>query len=417
MRRLFSPVDIASLVFFRIAFGALMLWEAARYFYFGWIETLFIAPHFHFTYYGFDWITPWPGNGMYWHFFGLGLLAFFLMIGLFYRLAAVLFFLGFTYVFLLDQALYLNHFYLISLLSFLLIFLPANRYFSIDSLLRPQIYATAVPAWNLWLLRFQVGVPYFFGGLAKLNDDWLHGEPMRMWLEQKMINAEWAAWFFSYGGLLFDLLIVPCLMMRVLRPAAFTVAVIFHLLNFWLFNIGVFPWMMIAATTLFFDPSWPRRLFEHKIPLRPSSFPVQPFTVFLLSCYVLLQSLFPLRHFIYPGSVHWTEEGHNFSWHMKLRDKSGEARFRLVHPQLRTEQWMPPMHHLTKRQYAKMATRPDMLLQYARFLSEGGMWEVYADVFVSLNGREPRRLINHHVDLAKVKRSPAPAEWILPLTD
>src|SRR5439155_16252275 len=68
LARLFAPVDIASLAFFRVAFGAVMLWEVWRYFNYGWISRYYIEPGFHFTYYGFDWVRPWPGDGMYYHF-------------------------------------------------------------------------------------------------------------------------------------------------------------------------------------------------------------------------------------------------------------------------------------------------------------------------------------------------------------
>ena len=37
---LFKPVDISFLVFFRILFGGIMLWEVYRYFTYGWISAL-----------------------------------------------------------------------------------------------------------------------------------------------------------------------------------------------------------------------------------------------------------------------------------------------------------------------------------------------------------------------------------------
>lgn len=132
-RRLFAPVDIAPLVWFRIAFGIIMAWEMWRYFEHGWIYDYYIQPKFFFTYYGFSWVHPWPGNGMYVHFAVLGVLAACIALGLCYRAATVLFFLGFTYVFLLDQTDYLNHFYLVCLYSFLLTVVPANRAFSLDA--------------------------------------------------------------------------------------------------------------------------------------------------------------------------------------------------------------------------------------------------------------------------------------------
>ena len=107
-KNIFSPVDIASLICFRVIFGFIMLVEVWRYFRYGWIEKYYIRPEFYFKYYGFEWIEPWSGTGMYWHFAALGILAFLIMTGAFYRIASLLFLLGFTYVFLLDQTNYLT---------------------------------------------------------------------------------------------------------------------------------------------------------------------------------------------------------------------------------------------------------------------------------------------------------------------
>lgn len=119
---------------------------------------------------------------MYIHWGVLGTLAVFIATGFLYRVSVVLFFLAFTYSFLLDQALYLNHLYLVCLFSFLLIFMPANRALSIDSWLRPRIRSQTTPAWTMWLLRLQIGVVYFYGGVAKISPDWLRCEPMRSWM-------------------------------------------------------------------------------------------------------------------------------------------------------------------------------------------------------------------------------------------
>lgn len=149
LRRFFAPVDIASLVFIRIAFGGILLWEVWRYFDQGWIADYWIEPSFNFTYYGFSWVKPWPGQGMYWHFAILGMLAICIIGGLGYRVSTVLFFLGFTYVFLLEQANYLNHFYVVCLLSFLLIFIPGHHAFSVDAYLCPHLRKKTSPAWAL----------------------------------------------------------------------------------------------------------------------------------------------------------------------------------------------------------------------------------------------------------------------------
>src|SRR5688572_26310972 len=222
---LFNPVDISFLVAFRLLFGGIILWEVYRYFTHGWISRYYIEPVLTFTYYGFSWVKPWPGRGMYIHFFVLGLAAACVMAGFLYRIAAPILFLGFTYFFLLEQTRYLNHFYLVCLISFVMCFLPAEGAFSVDALLRRKIRSDVVPAWTLWLVRAQVGIPYFYGGIAKLNSDWLlGGEPMRTWLSPlgTFFAADWVVYGFVIGGLMLDLLVVPLLLWR--RTRMFAVA-------------------------------------------------------------------------------------------------------------------------------------------------------------------------------------------------
>src|SRR5437588_4378584 len=224
----FAQVDIASLVFFLIAFCLLMTWQVWRYFSYHRIGQFWLEPPLLFKYYGFSWVHPWPGNGLYIHWAILGVLALFIAIGLFYRVSALLFFLGWTYIFLLDEAQWVNHTYLISLFSFLLIFVPANRVFSADAWLNPKRRSQTAPAWTLWLLRAQMGVVYFFAGVAKISPDWLRGEPMRAWLQHnihsplvdRFSHAEWTPYAASYVGLLLDLLAVPLLLWRRTRLAA-----------------------------------------------------------------------------------------------------------------------------------------------------------------------------------------------------
>lgn len=445
-QRLFQPVDIASLVAFRILFGAIMLWEVCRYFQNDWISRYYIRPRFHFTYYGFDWVSPWPGQWMYVHFALLGVLAACIIAGLHYRLCTALFFVGFTYVFLLDQAQYLNHFYFVSLMTFLMIFVPAHRALSLDARLRPELRSDTAPAWSLWILRAQVGLVYFYAGVAKINHDWLRGEPMRAWLAQRddysllgpllpvgqLFREEWVVYLFSYGGLLLDLLVVPFLLWRPSRAYAFGLLVYFHLTNAWLFNIGIFPWFAMAATLLFFEPDWPRRIFNW--PRRdaeltrngeaaPPSSPIRTLGFAFWSFYFALQVLVPLRHLLYPSDVHWTEEGHRFSWHMKLRDKQATAEFELRNPATGTTWTVKPTKYLSHRQAGKMAARPDMVLQFAHFLrdklrQEGHEnIEVRAIVKASLNGRPMAPLIDPAVNLAAEPRNLWAAKWILPLND
>ena len=484
LHRLFEPVDAGLLVFFRIAFGLLMAWEASRYLTSetgqgGWIERLWIYPQVHLKYFGFEWVAPWPGDGMYYHFWALGILGLLIALGFLYRLAMAMFFLAFTYIFLLDQATYLNHFYLISLISFLMIFLPLNCAGSVDAKLWPRIRRATAPAWTLWLLRFQVGIAYTFGGIAKINGDWLRGEPMRGWLAERWGQApsEPAVIFFSWGGMLFDLLIVPALLWHRTRIPAFLAALFFHFSNDQMFQIGVFPWFMVAGTLLFMPADWVQikspnaeAKNSESMPreVQNSFTPRQKLTAGLLAVWVAFQVLVPFRHLLYPGNVSWTEEGHRFAWHMKLRSKvaldfrlianleSGDRlEWYLTQRELRdqksglpyidprTQQPLaedflafsatdasgnrleiedPAKDAITAKQLHGITTKPDMLLQYAHFLGqrlrERGYEPagLYADVWASLNYRPPQRLIDPNADLLDIERSLGHAKWIVPLT-
>ena len=449
---LFEPIDISFLVFFRIVFGGILLWEVYRYFSSGWITRYFVEPALTFTYYGFSWVKPWPGTGMYIHFVVLGVAAACMMAGLFYRIAAPIFFLAFTYFFLLEQTRYLNHFYLVCLISFLMCFLPAERAFSMDALLRRRIRSDVVPAWTLWLLRAQVGIPYFYGGIAKLNSDWLFGgEPMRIWLRPltampgvgHVFAAEWMVYSFAISGLLLDLFVVPLLLWRRTRPFAFAAAVVFNLINSVIFEIGIFPWLMLGALLIFFSPDLVRRAARafmspgEDLDAQPLPASVKPkakrnsvtdltrpqkLVAGMLAVFLVVQLVLPLRHYLYPGNVSWTEEGHNFAWHMKLRTKDGESVFTVTHPASGQTWTIKPEDYLKSHQVTKMTTKPDLLVQFAHYLAEEKRGEGYdnvevrARVMVSLNGREPQLLIDPNVDLAKEEVSLLPARWILPLT-
>ena len=436
--RLNQPADILPLVYFRVIFGILMAVEVYRYFNAGWIGRYYIEPNFLFKYFGFDWVQPLPGSGMYLHFFGLGVFAMLIIVGLWYRWVMPLFFFGFTYVFLLAQATYLNHFYLISLVSFVLIFLPANRFAAWDVRRKPELRLDSVPIWTIWLLRFQIAIPYIFGGIAKINGDWLRGEPMRDWLSMRtdfpfighFFTEEWVVYAFSYGGLFFDLLVIPLILWRPTRWIAVIGLVVFHIMNDQLFSIGIFPWFMLFATPIFFPDHWLRKSLGslgaglpavNKAAQRTTdAFQLRPLGFAMLIGFVALNVSLPFRHHLYPGNVSWTEEGHRFAWHMKLRGKDGVTRFRVMDRQSEKEWFVNPADYLTERQQRKMPTRPDMILQFSHHL--GRLWaedgfeqvEVYAIANARLNDHAYQPLIFPDVDLMQETRTLWKASWIVP---
>ncbi len=440
-----QQVDATSLAVFRIIFGLVGVLIVARFFAYGWIEALYIEPAHYFTYIGFGWVKPWPGWGMYAHFAVLGLAAVGIAAGFRYRLCALLFFLGFTYVELLDKTAYLNHYYFAALVSLLMVFLPLNRSLSVDAWLKSRTLWATVPVGALWLLRGQLAAVYFFAAVAKLNADWmLEAQPLRIWLQDHtglplvghLMGEAWIAYAFSWGGALFDLTIVGWLMWKRTRPVAYVGLVVFHLMTYLLFpEIGVFPWLMMGAALLFFPPDWPRRLIGRlrgeasQIPcddeLRLSLTDgnslnwVATFAVVAIAVYVAIQLLLPLRHYAYPGNVRWNEEGYRFAWRVLLTEKVGMVEFR-VHDPVTGQRWRAwPEDYLTPLQVERMASQPDMVLETAHIIARAFAGRgypgvmVHADVFVAMNGRESARLVDPEADLAAINHSFAPKTWLL----
>jgi hypothetical protein len=439
IRWLCRTVDGTSLVVFRIAFGLVMAWWAWDYLATGRVERLCSEPRFHFTYYGFDWVRPWPGNGMrmeFWVMLGCSIA---IALGCCYRLAAVTLAVGFSHFFLLDRTLYQNHYYLILLVSWLVVCLPLHQAWSVDAWLGCISATPSLPRWMLWLVRFQVGLPYVFGGIAKFDSDWLSTLPMwhmlmrEVWLSHLTgLSNETLAWFFTYGGLVFDLGIVPLLIWRRTRFLGYLLCVGFHVLNSQLFQIHIFPWFMILATTVFFEPDWIRRLIgSHRLILDQVKTPAawnelrrpQRLIATLLTFYLAFHCVWPLRHWLQEGQTSWTERGHFFSWRMMLRGKTSGIRFYMTDPATRQTRG-PDIHaFINEEQSGKFARDPEMILQLAHFLADrfrqetGREIEVRALVLTSLNGRKPQPLIDPNVDLAREPRGFYRRRWIMPLTE
>jgi hypothetical protein len=433
-------IPIGPIVYFRIVFGLAMCAWTAKAIAEGWVERYFVEPVFHLKYPGFSWVGVWPGEWMHWHFYALLAASIGVTLGLAYRLSALLVAVGFTYLFLIDKTLYQNHYYLICLLAWIVAFLPAGRALSLDALLRPAIRTNTAPRWTLWLLRFQIAVPYFYGGIAKLEADWLRGRPMRASLAARsdapligqFLGQKWALWVIVYGGLLFDLLIVPALLWRKTRPLAFVLALAFHLTNAAAFDIGVFPWLMGLATVIFFPPELLQRILRLD-PVRADESSAEsatsaitglrPFGVIALGAYVAIQLIVPLRHVVYPEPANWTEQGHYFAWHMMLRGKQSALRLYATDPATGRTGTIDLRNYLGEHQTARCARDPDMIYQLCQYIRHDLEKRGYSSVeiralsIVSLNGRKPQLLIDPNVDLAAAERPGLSCPWIMPLTE
>ena len=440
-----APVEAAPLAVFRILFGLMMLFSIIRFWSYGWIDKLYIQPKFNFTYYGFEWAQP-LGVYTYLVFFICGLSAIFIALGYRYKLAIVIFFLSFTYIELMDKTTYLNHYYFISVLSFLMIFLPANAYFSIDAAKNNNNAFQKIPAWTSNALKLLLVVVYFYAGLAKLNSDWLvKAMPLKIWLPSKfdipligqLLSQEWVQYAFSYIGAGYDLAIPFLLLYKRTRVFAFTLVVIFHLLTRVLFPIGMFPYIMIISTLIFFDAGVHHRILKFMaqiIGVAKNQFDNAKHLTFksgittklkytILVLFFTLQILIPFRYILYPGELFWTEEGYRFSWRVMLMEKAGYAQFKIVNGETGSWFYVDNTDFLTPLQEKQMAFQPDFILEYAHFLREHfeadshKKVQVYVDCQVTLNGRLSTTYIDPNVDLGQEKESFKHKNWIAPFKD
>lgn len=443
-RYITNQTKAAPLAVFRILFGFMMLASIIRFWSFGWIETLYIEPVFSFSYYGFYWL-PNLGQFTYLLFIICGISAFFVAIGYRYRLAIVLFFLSFTYIELLDKTTYLNHYYFISCLSFLLIFLPANCCYSIDALRLKKIRANRVPAWSINSIKLLLCIVYFFAGLAKLNSDWLlNAMPLQIWLPSKydipflgdLLQQSWIHYAFSWGGAFYDLAIPFLLLWKPSRSIAFIFVVIFHVLTGILFPIGMFPYIMIVSALIFFDATFHDRILSFfswllkKIRLfrvvkvndlqKEKSAKIASYVVAL---FIVVQLLLPWRYTLYPKELFWTEEGYRFSWRVMLMEKAGYAQFIVKNTKTGSQFAVNNSDFLTPFQEEQMSTQPDFILEYAHYLgahfkSQGHKnIAVHVESYVALNGRLSQPFISPEVNLLELEDTFKHKDWILEFND
>lgn len=432
------------LAVFRIGFGIMMCLSIVRFWYNGWIEKLYIAPTYHFSYYGFEWVKP-LGDYTYILFILCGIASICIALGLKYRLAIITFFLSFTYIELMDKTTYLNHYYFISLLSFLMIFLPANAYFSVDNIIRKRSYST-IPKWTIDSVKLLIGIVYFYAGLAKINSDWLFkAMPLKIWLPSKydlpligenLMQQDWFFYAMSWSGMLYDLCIPFLLLYRRTRWIAFALVIFFHVFTRILFPIGMFPYIMIVSALIFFDDTVHHKIlnvfrriigaFNIKIgAIKDHGLynAKRKVIVPLLIVFFALQIVFPFRYLLYPGELFWTEEGFRFSWRVMLMEKVGYANFKVVDGESGEFFYVDNTDFLSTFQEKQMSFQPDFILEYAHYLGDHFKAqghqnvEVYVDCYVALNGRISQRYIDSNIDLYQEKESFKHKTWILPFND
>ncbi|MDN3688506.1 HTTM domain-containing protein [Cyclobacterium jeungdonense] len=405
---------------FRGVFGLLMAVGTARFMWLGWIEDHYTTPIVHFHYWGFEWIEPFSTGTLYVLHWLMLLAAFGVMLGTrwLYRLSAVTLFLTFTYTELIDLTYYLNHYYYVSIVCAFLCIVPSP----------PPIWDTEarVPRWVLVIFKLQIAIVYIYAGLAKINYDWLIlALPLKIWLPAHdnipilgpLFTWSVTPYIFSWFGMLYDCLIVFFLLYRRTRVWAYVTVIIFHSLTGLLFQIGIFPLVMMGGTLIFFD--FGTRKSPATLPKGPPKTKERILAAVLL-IHFTFQLLFPWRYLLYEGNVSWTEQGYRFGWRVMLMEKAGTATFYVKDSQTGREGVVDNREFLNPHQEKQMAMQPDMILQFAHFLgayyAEKGVHspQVRAEVYVTLNGRPSQLLIDPTVNLMKETDSFGPKKWIVP---
>ena len=175
-KKLLQPVDNSPLIIFRIVFGCLLFYQFLYALLNGYIERNFIKPPFTFNYIGFEFLQPLPGIGMYFYVGVMVLLAFMIIIGAWYRLAMTCFALLWTALYLMQKAGYNNHYYLIVLFCWIMVFLPANRYCAVDVKRKAVTATSKCSRYCLLIFIAQMAIVYFFAAISKLTSDWFSGK-------------------------------------------------------------------------------------------------------------------------------------------------------------------------------------------------------------------------------------------------
>lgn len=433
---LFRHIDNTGLVLWRVVFGLLITIEAFGAIATGWVKRTLVEPEFTFNFIGFDFLQPLPGNGMYFYFALMGVFGLCVMLGYKYRYSMAAYALMWTAVYLMQKTSYNNHYYLMMLLCWIMVFLPANRWFSLDARRNPALKSPSMPQWVKITVILQVGIVYTYASIAKLYPDWLDATVAQYfmsgkkhyWLIGDLLQQSWVHWCIAYVGILFDLLIVPLLLWKRTRVVAFWISVFFHLFNSIVFQIGIFPYMSMAFAFFFFSSETLQKWFlrKRKIVYTDGQIMVpkyKPVLISVLSVYFIIQLSLPLRHWFFKDDVLWTEEAHRLSWRMMLRSKRGLLTVWIEDKSTGERERYGYSSLLSAKQNRNVRTKPDLLWQLAQRIKKieaekGRDVAVFMDVQVKINDGEFHRLIDLETDLATQKWYHFKHhEWILPSPD
>lgn len=429
-RFFFKPISNNALIIFRIILGVLIAIESFGAIATGWVKRVFIEPQFTFSFIGFEWLQPLEGQGMYYYYIIMGLMGICISLGYKYRWNMLAFTMLWSGSYFMQKSSYNNHYYLLMLIAFIMCFLPANKRLSVDAKIKPETYTTLMPNWCLSLIILQLWIVYSFGAFAKIYPDWLNGTTMEILMRNKadyflignLLQSQTFQLFLTYGGILFDGLIIPILLFKPTRVFGVIASFFFHIFNAVVFQIGIFPFLSLGFLIFFIQPEKVEKVFfkSRSQQTKYLNFKYKKLTKLCIFTYLIIQILLPLRHWFIKDDVLWTEEGHRLAWRMMLRAKTGICKVYIFSHTYNRRFKVNLNDHLITKQQKNLATKPDFMWQFAQHLKKeyakkGDSISVYINSKISVNGKPYKTYINSKKDLAATPWNHFKHHtWILP---
>ena len=395
-----KKTSISSIVFFRIIFGIYLISTIYKFFTERMIERYFIEPEFGFKYAGFRWISQPSEGNTYLIFAILGIAAVFITIGLYYRISSTVFFMGFGYFFLMDKVNYNHEFYWTLSFLFLMIWIPANRNLSVDSVINPSIRSLKMSKKHIYLLKFQLAIPLIYTAIHCISTEWLSAQYIQYRFEHNLTSyhlsnemLEWLPKTIACIGLVYGLLMIPSLANRKTQKTSFILLIIYYIIAKTIVgNATPLNWFIVLSTTLFFDENWffdklknidfyrkyisidqPYHNNTESTLYKINNHKAVPYLYILFFViYSGIQVIIPLKVYAYQGNPGWTNEGTYFSWYPKFQErKIKNHAFTIKENNRKKSVKFNPEKQLltlTRRQRIKVIGNPELLALYAKYI-------------------------------------------------
>jgi len=353
-------------------------------------------------------------------------------LGLFYRVSTIITSLGRWYLMAIDMTRWNNHTYFFALMCTMFVFTDYHAQFSFSA------RRNYVPEWQLWIVQYQQFIIYFMAGIQKvLSGTWLQGKSSFRYRdveklpfmnftrtvlvleeEETLIMIHWCGLALELGGAI-------ALFHRNTRWIAILFLSMFHSMNFYMFDIGMFPVMCVAGLTLFLDPDW-CEFFKHGKKNVVYRVRRSRFTKCMLVLYTTSQLLITFSDKVFVGMQGYHGNGlYGFSWKMFT---VGERKRRLeILLTIDGERWdIDPRDYMNYSRRSKWKDNPWLIKKFASCIYDtldlsyvyfnATNIHLYMDVTVSYNGGPESPIIDMNSNLFFVewnlfKRS----EFIIPI--